>query len=1163
MLKPELIKIIQSQTNTKVKLQNIYFNPFIFKIKLNNLELLDMQKKHLISFDFLMLDVEPHSLIKSAIHVKTLLLSEPKISVIYTKDKIINLSKIIKETKEEKPKKENSSKFEIPRIIIDRVALVDGSLNYEDFSKKSKFEFGFKDIGFELKDVDTSKLKSKDATLKFYTTLQDGGFLDLKGKITSFEPFIIKGDIDFEASKLYTEYRYMQDDLKLEVADGKIDFDASYYFNLDKPKDTTITISDASISKLRIKPKKAHKDILNLKNLTIKDATIKPMIQSVHLASLDLDTLNIKAKRDRRKNIDWIGYTKQKPSKKVKKSSKKTTKTKPWDVVVDKVSLKKIALAFDDRGVSPRVKTKLNTLNIYLKNVTLAGKKPLNYKMDFKLNNRFVCNSSGDILHSTLDINSYTKCSGLDIVKFRPYIDEIARDSLSVYDVKLKRATLGFDAKVKVKEKNKQMQISVKNANIKLDRVALDKRSTKERLVDFRRFSVNGVDADTLKKDVKIKKVTLKSLNIQTALNKDGTINMDKLIVAKKSKNRKKTHRRKTKKTKPYRVRIKEFALKSSKLNFNDMSLKPSLKTKVDGIYANIYNIDSKKRTWLRYYLSMRLNSKGYIKSKGKLRHTPLKNVGSLNIDKISLKEFSPYIEKDTFLKLDDGYINLKSKILYAKNTLDADLKVHGDLNVEEFFLNDTKDNSTLLSFNDMTLNAFDFEKSPDRAFVNELDIDGFYLNAVIDKKKVINFAKLSRTKKVDAQTPKKIKKTNDTNSTQFPFKIMKLKVSSGSAKFADLSLPIEFRTDIHDLNGVIYSITNAKNEVSYIDIAGEIDKYGSTKLKGNIDASNPKSYTDLNLNFRNLSLNSLSGYSASFAGYKIDEGKLFLDLGYEIVDSKLLGKNSIIIKKIKLGDEIKDENASSLPLGLAIALLEDGDGIIDIDMPVEGNVDAPDFKYGALLWKTFGNLILKAVASPFKFLGSMMGIKGDDLEYVEFEKGSSVILPPEREKLDKIVKLMVKRPKIKLAITPQYDEVQDVEMLKKDKLTKLIMKRSGIKNAKEHQNIMNVALLEDIYNSMSLKKKTSTIKEELAKKYKGEILNRYYQNALFDELVKVQKVSKLELDALALKRATQIKDYLIYSGSILDKRIEIKKVDALMQDKENWVKTKLEVVIK
>jgi hypothetical protein len=157
----------------------------------------------------------------------------------------------------------------------------------------------------------------------------------------------------------------------------------------------------------------------------------------------------------------------------------------------------------------------------------------------------------------------------------------------------------------------------------------------------------------------------------------------------------------------------------------------------------------------------------------------------------------------------------------------------------------------------------------------------------------------------------------------------------------------------------------------------------------------------------------------------------------------------------------------------------------------------------------------------------------------------------------------MVKRPKIKLAITPQYDEVQDVEMLKKAKITKLIIKKSGVKNTKEHQNVMNIALLEDIYNSMSLKKKTSTIKKDLAKKYKGEILNRKYQTTLFNELVKVQKVSKTELEALANKRATLIKDYLIYSGSIKLDRIKTNKVDTLNKDKENRVKTKLAIVIK
>ncbi|NPA59413.1 MAG: hypothetical protein GXO30_02940, partial [Epsilonproteobacteria bacterium] len=275
------------------------------------------------------------------------------------------------------------------------------------------------------------------------------------------------------------------------------------------------------------------------------------------------------------------------------------------------------------------------------------------------------------------------------------------------------------------------------------------------------------------------------------------------------------------------------------------------------------------------------------------------------------------------------------------------------------------------------------------------------------------------------------------------------------------------------------------------------------------------------------------------------------------------LGKNSIIVKKIKLGDEIKDENSSSLPLGFAIALLEDGDGIIDIDMPVEGNVDDPDFKYGALLWKTFANLIVKAVASPFKFLGSMMGINGDELEYVEFEKGLTNILPPEREKLDKIVKLMIKRPKINLSITPQYDEVQDAWVLKQQKLTKMIMQKSGVKNTKEHQNVMSIDILEDIYHSLAPKESLSSIKKELAKKYSGEILNRFYLNELIGRSTKLQNLTPNELILLAEKRVALIREYLVENGGIKTDRIQIEKTKLISKDKENWVKTKLEVLIK
>ena len=128
------------------------------------------------------------------------------------------------------------------------------------------------------------------------------------------------------------------------------------------------------------------------------------------------------------------------------------------------------------------------------------------------------------------------------------------------------------------------------------------------------------------------------------------------------------------------------------------------------------------------------------------------------------------------------------------------------------------------------------------------------------------------------------------------------------------------------------------------------------------------------------------------------------------------------MIKKIKLGKELEGDNVNHL--------LEDNDGIID----------EPNFKYGALVWKTLGNLIAKAVTSPFKFLGSMMGMNGEDLEFVAFEFGKSDITPPQREKLDKIAKLMRKRPKISLKVNAVYDEVDDLKALKLQKLVAMVM---------------------------------------------------------------------------------------------------------------------------
>ena len=777
--------------------------------------------------------------------------------------------------------------------------------------------------------------------------------------------------------------------------------------------------------------------------------------------------------------------------------------------------------------------------------------------MNLVLNEKMKCNSSGDISHNILNIESFTKCDGIDVVHYRPYIDQVAKSELKVYDLKLRSLMADFDANVSVKDVNSTIVIDVADANLKLEKFALNKRSTNKRLVNFSSFNVNGITLNSVSKEIGINDTSLNYLSLNTLRDANGKLNLQDLVVPRK----KKVSKIAKKKEKDYRIKLNKVAIKAARVNFEDKVLTPSVKAKVDRIYLTAYGIDSKSYSWMKYNFSAKINGLGKMKSKGKIRHTPLKQKGSLELDKISLKELTPYLQEKAYVTLDDGYVSLKTKVVYEVSQNKPDLNIDGSFKVQEFFLSDSRDKSSLISFNDIDLKKFTLELSPNRLFVDEVDINSFYVNAIVDANKTMNFATLVKPLD-DTNTTVKVDE-NITESESFPVKIMKINVALGSAQFSDNSLPIDFKTNIHDLNGVIYAVSTIANEVSYIDIDGEVDEYGSTKLKGSVNSSNPKAFTDLSFNFRNLDLSAMSGYSGSFAGHTIDKGKLFLNLNYNIQESKLVSENSIIVKSIELGDEMETEDGSSLPLGFVIALLEDSDGVIDIDMPIRGNLDKPDFKYGALVWKTFANLVLKAVASPFKFLGSMMGIDGEDLEYVEFEAGSLVILPSEREKLDNIAKLLIKRPKISINIGGGYNLQTDKSSIQKAKLASLVVKLSGAKNEEERVNAMTTDLLEDIYKKAKDDDKLDKLEDKLQKKYKDEEFDRNYLLALIKLCSEIQEVSLEEIQKLARDRREIIRTYLIDTRGIVVSRIKILKILEVANSENKLIKSKLEVSIK
>ena len=125
-----------------------------------------------------------------------------------------------------------------------------------------------------------------------------------------------------------------------------------------------------------------------------------------------------------------------------------------------------------------------------------------------------------------------------------------------------------------------------------------------------------------------------------------------------------------------------------------------------------------------------------------------------------------------------------------------------------------------------------------------------------------------------------------------------------------------------------------------------------------------------------------------------------------------LEGKNRVVIDQLTLGKKSNSEQVLSLPLGLAIALLEDRNGVIDLGLDVSGDIDSPDFSSAPLsqcYWQYY-----KAVL-PFRYLRT--GCSDDELDNVEF--GFEAFAQCGRSKKLNTLAKALKRPGLGLISVP------------------------------------------------------------------------------------------------------------------------------------------------
>ena len=287
--------------------------------------------------------------------------------------------------------------------------------------------------------------------------------------------------------------------------------------------------------------------------------------------------------------------------------------------------------------------------------------------------------------------------------------------------------------------------------------------------------------------------------------------------------------------------------------------------------------------------------------------------------------------------------------------------------------------------------------------------------------------------------------------ATPFPMAIGTVKVVDATLDYTDLWIKPSFSVGIQKLSGSITGLSSDPKSRAKVELNGKVDRYSPAHIGGEANLLSAALYTDITMSFKDIDLTIVNPYSGHFVGYKIDKGKLSVDVSYKIDQRKLDAKQHFVVDQLELGERVESPDAIHAPVKLAVALLKDRNGVIDIDLPMTGSIDDPKFRLGPIIWKAFVNILVKAATAPFALLGHLFG-GGEHMNVVEFAPGSAELDKGAQDQLAALVKSLKERPQLKLDVPITYWKELDRAQLAASKLHgELAARVAGTRAGKKH----------------------------------------------------------------------------------------------------------------
>lgn len=1118
--------VAENKLASRLTVEQVKFDPLRLILTMDQLRLTRLDGAPLAGFDRLYLNMETSGLFHFAWRLKDIRLTTPQVTLDVAPDGKLNWAELIAKLNEDK-QEDNS---DMPRVMIDHILVERGNVQYTDRSRSKPFKAVLQPLGVELDGLSTLPEDRGDYSIVAKLPEQ-GGTLKWKGDL-GLNPIASNGMVNLEGIKLAKVMQVLeQQSLPVKLTQGELKTSFGYSFAM---------IRDEKTHDAEPKPEAQLKNlVLNLSEvagtLAAKDKT---------QADIGLQTLSV--------TLPQLDFSMQHGTK---------FNAKGLDVVLQQVSL--------IHEKAPMFK--LGELTIKTADFDLAANELKVAQVLLKdgvFNARR--NQSGDfdwqqllVSLDTVDQSTETELSQKTPEPQKPFNFNIGEIHLQHWQANYQDQSFVHPLEVSIKDinlglgvNNRDGGIRISQLNSQISALAVQSALYVQPAATLARLDLQGGDVDLANSHLKLDAIVLSGLQAQVLREANKPLNWQVMLEPRNVANTASKQQDKADKTDSgWKWSLGKLALENAAIHVEDKTNKIPFQLDVQNGTVELRDSTQALSKPVAIKAKLQVKQGGELNANGKLALLPLQGDIQLKLDKMNLKPFYPYVNQVALLKLNDGTANLNGKLM-LKSDKAFSARFQGGFSVDNLAISEEDTGDIFLNWKSVSSDTLKLAIAPNQLHMDELRIDQLIGKFIIFEDKTLNIKRILRSPQAADAAP-----TATTAPAQkeesFPIAVERVRINNAQLEFADLSLKPQFGTHINSLSGVVNGLSTNPATTAQVELDGKVDEFGSARIRGSIQPFKATDFTDLTLQFHNLEMNRLTPYSGKFAGRKIDSGKLSVDLEYKIKQRQLAGQNKFVLNKLRLGERVDSPDAMSLPLDLAIALLEDSDGIIDLDLPVSGSLDDPQFSYGKVVWKAIVNVIGKIVTSPFRALGNLLGVSSDKLEVITFDPGLATLAPQEQEKLKTIASAISKRPTLTLKIIPAYDPVADKAAMQELTTRRDLLNEVGLKlqageqpgpvdlNNPKVQSAIEVLLKERSGGGRNLKVVNKL--KDYFKKSKPEDLPKY--NEMLEQLTLTVDVTDADLIAIANARAATMQSYLVSNAGMDVKRMSISEVAKITGD--------------